>query len=140
MEIKTIVNRLVEKYQTKDPFVLASCLNISTNLWPLHENIQGLYQNFKRNKFIFINDNLLYEQQKIVLAHEIGHAVLHKGLNVCFLEANTFFIKNKFETEANRFAVELLITDEMIYRFEGYTVEQIATAMEIDVNMLKLKL
>lgn len=57
-----------------------------------------------------------------------------------FLEANTFFIKNKFETEANRFAVELLIPDDLIYRFEGYTVEQIATAMEIDVNMLKLKL
>lgn len=84
MEIKIIVNKLVKKYKTRDPFVLASCLNISTNLWPLHKDIKGLYQNFQRNKLIYINDNLLYEQQRIVLAHEIGHAVLHKELNVCF--------------------------------------------------------
>lgn len=142
MEIKTIVNRLGNKYKTRDPFELASHLNISTYLWSLHKDVKGLYQSFKRNKFIYINDKLSYSQQRIVLAHEIGHAVLHKELNVCFLEANTFFIKNRFETEANVFAAELLVPDEVIYRdnYKNFTLEQIAAAEGVSMELLKLKL
>lgn len=140
MEVKEIIKKITKKYKTRDPFELASHINIHVKMWPLHHDIKGLYQNFKRNKFIYLNDRLIYEHQRIVLAHEIGHAVLHKELNVCFLEANTFFIKNKFETEANKFAVELLVPDEVLCDFKGFTINQISNALGIDVELLKLKL
>ncbi|AOY76780.1 ImmA/IrrE family metallo-endopeptidase [Clostridium formicaceticum] len=141
MDIKTLAAKLAKKYKTRDPFELASCLNIHVKLWPLNKDINGLYQKCQRNKFIYINKKLSYRQQMIVLAHEIGHAVLYKGLNVCFLEANTFFVKNKLETEANRFAVELLLSNEILHNYPSYfTIEQIASTEGIDVALLKLKL
>ncbi|WP_082195247.1 ImmA/IrrE family metallo-endopeptidase [Bacillus andreraoultii] len=35
----------------------------------------------KRNRFIFINDNLCIEQQKFECSRELGHTALHTKFN-----------------------------------------------------------
>ena len=53
--------------------------------------------------------------ERHVLAHELGHAILHPKTNITYLESNTFYSKEKFEIAANTFAAELLIEDSMFH-------------------------
>lgn len=83
--------------------------------------------------------------QRIVCAHELGHALMHKALCVKqegFLEYEIFDIQDDTEYEANAFASNLLIDEkEMLeYFHDGYDVVQTARALNINVNLLLIKL
>ena len=117
--IKSIVNELEKKYQTTDPFELASLLKIEVIPWDLHEEINGFYKYDRRNKYIVYNNNLPEETQRFVCAHELGHAVLHPRSNTPFLRKNTLFSIDKIEVEANTFAVELLLQDNFISEYSN---------------------
>ncbi len=110
--IKAEVIKLLKKYKTNNPFEIASSMNIQVIHWDLHEEIKGFYKYDKRNKYIFINNNMEFSIQRFVCAHELGHAILHPRSNTPFLREKTFFSKDKFEVEAHTFGVELLIQDE----------------------------
>lgn len=138
--IKKIVTNLIKKYKTNDPFELADYLDCIVIVKDLDANIRGFYQYFQRNRIMYINNNLLEHEQRIVCAHELGHAILHTKLNILFLENNTHFIKNRYETEANTFAAELLINNEILQQYQNLTLEQIAAAENIPIDLLKLKL
>ncbi|WP_313803578.1 ImmA/IrrE family metallo-endopeptidase [Cytobacillus sp.] len=119
--IKTIVNEIKKKHKTSDPFELASLKKIHIIPWDLHEEILGFYKYDKRNKYIFINNNLDNEMQKYICAHELGHAILHPRVNTPFLRKNTLFSLDKIEVEADIFAVEILIPDEFLYENKNNT-------------------
>lgn len=103
------VKQLIKKHKTNNPFEIAEKLNIIVHLLPMCDEINGFYKFEKRNRFIIINDNLSYEMQHFVCAHELGHAILHTRANTPFLRNNTFYPINRIEVEANRFAVLLLL-------------------------------
>lgn len=131
---------MVNKYHTNNPFELAAVIGIIVIISDtLDKKIKGFYQFYKRNRIIYINKELPYNKQLEVCAHELGHAVLHTRLNVMFLEHNTYFVKNKFENDANNFAAELLISDNIITQYENLTLEQIAAAEQINTELLRLK-
>ena len=89
---------------------------------------------------MYINNCLSEHEQKIVCAHELGHAILHTKLNILFLESNTHFIKNRYEIEANTFAAELLINNAVLQKYQNLTLDQIAAAENLPIDLLKLKL
>jgi Zn-dependent peptidase ImmA (M78 family) len=128
----------MRKYKTSNPFELANELKIKIMYEPLG-NIKGFYQSCPRNKVIHINSSLNEKDKLIVCANEVGHAVLHAKLNILFLEHNTFYIKNKYENEANLFAAELLIRDDLLLEYKGYTANQISAAEDIHIELLRLK-
>lgn len=111
--IKNIVNDLVTEFKTRNPFELCDCLNIPILYEPLG-NIKGFFQNILNTPIIHLNSNLNEHELNCVLSHELGHAVLHKDLNVCFLKHYTFSITDKYENEANKFTSELLIEDSSL--------------------------
>lgn len=111
--IKDIVEELVKKYKTNDPFVLAECLNINVVKWDLHPDILGFYKYEKQNKWIFLNSNTNEKDQSFTCRHEIGHVVLHSRINTPHLRKDTMFSINRLEREANTFAVELMIPDNL---------------------------
>lgn len=111
--IKNIVNDLVTEFKTRNPFELCDCLNIPILYEPLG-NIKGFFQNIINTPIIHLNSNLNEHEVNCVLSHELGHAVLHKDLNVCFLKHYTFSITDKYENEANKFTAELLIEDSSL--------------------------
>lgn len=113
--IKKVVNKIKIKYKTSDPFEIASLMNIHVIPWDLHEEIMGFYKYDKRNKYIFINNNLDNAMQKYICAHELGHSILHPRVNTPFLRKNTLFSLDKIEVEADIFAVEILIPDELLF-------------------------
>ena len=78
--------------------------------------------------------------QLITCAHELGHALFHSRLNILFLEKKTFAVTNKFELEANYFAASLLIDDINEKDYCCMTIEQIASSLNMPVELVRLKL
>ena len=105
--IRNLVDKIVHKHGTNDPYVLCKKLGILLRQVNLI-NVRGIYQNHFRKKIIYINNTLNPSTKSWVLAHELGHAVLHKNINTVFLYANADTSIDKFELEANKFASELL--------------------------------
>jgi Zn-dependent peptidase ImmA (M78 family) len=139
-EIKQIVKKIVEKHQSNDPFQIAVEKQIIVLFAELGDTL-GFYSSYKRSKFIHINNRLNELQQKFVCAHELGHAVLHPKSNTPFLRANTLLSVEKLEVEANTFAVELLLQDEMIYQYQNtdITIYDIAEIHSIPKELIYLK-
>lgn len=142
MDIKKSVSNLKKKFKTTNIFELIDFLNIEVIETDLGSKTLGMYRTIKRNKFIFLNNNLGYIEKKFILAHELGHAVLHSSVNCFFLENNSFFVKNKIEREANEFSAELLIDDIELKDLlcSSYTTAQIAALMEVPESLILYKL
>ena len=84
MDIKKIVNSLVKKYKTRNPFEIIKGMNVILVPVPL-EGVRGFYQYFQRNNIIYIDDSLPEHEQILVCAHELGHMLLHKKKLICLL-------------------------------------------------------
>ena len=104
-------------------------------------NTLGFYNTYKRIKFIHINNQIDETTQRFVCAHELGHAVLHPKANTPFLRNQTFFSVDRLEIEANTFAVELLLTDEMITAYEDtrLTIQEVAEIYGVPGGFARLK-
>lgn len=113
MNIKLRVKNLEKKYGTRDPYKLCKRLKINIIYMDLGE-IKGIYKKVVTNKFIVINEKLDRFCQKVVLAHELGHAILHHSKEIQALKDYDLFpqFSNQIEVEANTFAAELLIDDD----------------------------
>lgn len=134
---------ITRKYDTDNPFKLAKELGIFVLFQKDFKKLKGMYKVILRNRFIFINANIPYEMQKIVCAHEIGHDQLHREFAVsnALHETSLFKINTKMEYEANLFASEILLSDEDVitYLSDGYSVENVASLLSTDVNLVALK-
>lgn len=136
---------LVSKYGTRDPFEIAKELGINVLLCEDFGPLKGMYTVIKRNRFIFINQDLDDQMQRIVCAHEIGHDQLHREVvkNNVVKEFMLYNMNTRAEYEANIVAAEILIdTDELLrYIYDyNYSAEQIARAMNTDINLVALKI
>lgn len=111
--IKLRVNNLIRKYNTKNPYELCSKMNINIFYMELGE-IKGYYKKVLKNKYIVINNNLDDYSKKIVLCHELGHALYHSSKNTLLMKNNFLCYTPELENEANEFAVELMKYQEEI--------------------------
>lgn len=113
MDIRRRVINLEKKYGTRNPYKLCKIMKINILYMDLG-NIKGIYKKVITNKFIVINENLDKFCQKVVLSHELGHAILHHSKEIQALKDYDLFpqFSNQIEVEANTFAAELLIDDD----------------------------
>lgn len=119
---------------TNDPFVIADYLNIEVFRYPLGR-ISGYYKYLKRHKCIYINSDLEDNFAKVVMAHELGHAILHVKENGAFMSSKTLLLTSKIEQQAN-----LLITDDMLQEYAGFTQEQFCSCTGYPKELLELRL
>ena len=138
MDILRLVDSLVRKYNTRNPFEIIKNLNAIVVFCPL-KGVKGFYQYFQRNNIIYIDNDLSESEQKVVCAHELGHMFLHKKCNAIFMDTRTHFVTNKYENEANTFAAELLIPNSIILENPGMTKNQIARLTGYDEKIMKYK-
>lgn len=139
MAIKDIVESTIHKYHTRDPYELAEHLHICISRHELGK-IRGYYLKKYRIKQIILNSDLDRHEEKFVLAHEIGHAILHPDVSTPFLTEHTFLSVNRLEVEANKFAVELLIPDEKILENWQMTTEQLGQMLGYSKDLIELRL
>lgn len=125
MDPKTLANRLARQYGTWAPFRLAAELGISV----FHAHLGstwGYSVTSCRIPCVCLSDNLDEKFLSFTLAHEIGHFLLHRRLSFPFLAYHTFFGTDHFEREANTFAVELLLPDEILREYPDCPVSNLA--------------
>lgn len=141
MWIKGIVNELVNRYGTRDPFEIAGLKNIKVIEYDLHPDILGFYKYIRRNKFIFLNSDLTHEKKVFTISHELGHSELHPRLNTPFLRKKTLLSTDKMEIEANRFAIELLLPDKEVYQYKdtNLTINEVANIYGVPREVAQLK-
>ena len=68
---------------------------------------------------------------------------MHPKANTPFLLANTYQSVDKLEIEANKFAVEFLITDETLYeylKYQEYTLDQLSRLLGYQKELIELRL
>lgn len=142
MDIHNEVAYLKRYYKTEDPFDIIRAKKILL----LSEElglIRGYYNLVLRQKQIHLNCNLEGVQLIFTAAHELGHAIMHPKANTPFLLANTYQSVDRLEIEANKFAVEFLITDETLYeyfKYQEYTIEQVARVLGYQKELIELRL
>lgn len=139
MNIKSIVNRLVRFYKSRDPFEIIKGMNIILVFYPL-EGVRGFYQYFQRNNIIYIDERLSEMEKKFVLAHELGHMILHKTSNAIFMDTRTHFNTSKYEMEANLFAIHLLVSDDILAECRDCTLEQISRTLGYHQRLIELRI
>ena len=139
MEIKIKVRKLVRKYKTRNPFEMIKGMNVILVPYPL-QGIRGFYKYFQRNNIIYIDETLSDNDKAFVLAHEIGHMILHKKSNAIFMDTRTQFKTTRYELEANKFAIELLLSDEFLEENRCCTIGQISRMTGYDEKLIKLRL
>lgn len=141
MDIKARVNRLVRFYKTRDPFEMIKGMNIILVNYPL-EGVRGFYQYFQRNNIIYLDEKISDSERRFVLAHELGHMILHKKSNAIFMDTRTQFNTSKYEQEANLFAMELLLPDQILtdYITDGFSVEQISRITGYYKSLVELRI
>lgn len=135
---RTAAVELMNKHKTNDPFKIAKQKGILVLFEPLGKTL-GYYNRYKRISFIHINNSIDEGLQKFVCAHELGHAVLHHDANTPFLKRKTLFSTERIEIEANKFATELLIPDDLIMEHSYLTIYEIARIANVPIELAYLK-
>jgi Zn-dependent peptidase ImmA (M78 family) len=111
---------ILRKHKNTDLKGLAESLNIYVFECDLGD-MCGFYYYIKKCKIILINACLSESHKKIVLAHEIGHAIFHTKLNCAFYRKYTYFSRERIEDEAN-YCAALIIKSLNIMDDENFNV------------------
>jgi len=104
-----IINLMKIGGQFDIPVSLGSILtltNIHIYEYPFKSLEAFLFQ-FEEQKYLIYNPNRRDSRQRFTIAHEIGHAVL--GHPVSSININGFALPGKYESQADRFAEEVLM-------------------------------
>lgn len=73
-------------------------------------------------------------------AHEMGHMFLHKKANAIFMDTRTGFNTSRFEKEADTFAIDLLVGDDILAEYQSYDIEQFSRLLGYEQRLINLRL
>ena len=137
--------RLREKHGELKAEHLAASMGVLVRYEPMgmQENAcKGFFLYHSRKRLITINSDLNEDGQRIVLAHELGHAVLHRTYSASFHDFSLFDDSGTLEYEANLFAAELLVDDEELLMVleEGVDFFSAAKRLRVPAELLDFKL
>lgn len=138
--------RIKTKYEENDLVQLCRAMRISLIFSPMGTGAgacKGFYLLQSRRQAIVVNSDLAPELQRVILAHEIGHAVLHRKASgiKAFHDFALFDETSVFEYEANIFAADYLMTDEDVLDLlnEDISFFSVASRLNVPAEMLDFK-
>ena len=140
--IKEIVNGLIETYNTNDVYELCDFLNIEILRGKRKNCIKSyFFRDEYGDEFIFLNDSMEINEERELIAHELGHAILHTDINIAYYTRNDSVSKSKLERQANKFAAELLLShvDWKEHIYAGQTIRELAYAVNVSEEVLSYK-
>jgi Zn-dependent peptidase ImmA (M78 family) len=103
------IKKIIRTHGTTDPRRVTDGIKLTVLYEELGKNIWGYYACLNRIPSIHINHRLNEFGTAFALGHELGHHMLHPGVNTPFLRKNTLFSLDKIEREANIFSIKLII-------------------------------
>ena len=144
-EISESVAKLIKKYDERDPFRLCRAMGIKLIFQPMGKDpdaVKGFFLESKRIRIITINSDLPEIIQRIIVAHEICHAMFHRRSGIhAFHEVALFDQNSIMEKEANLFAAEYLLSDEKVFDVlnRDTTFFSAASALLVPAELLDFK-
>ena len=132
MDAARLAKRLAHECDTHDPYKICKLLGILVLLHPL-VGVRGYYKQVGDLDFIVIADDLPEHVARFVCAHELGHKLLHSGLNRVFMDSRTCMETNRYENSADRFACNLLFYELPLFRDEPLTNWDMAECLNVPV-------
>ena len=144
-DICDAVTALMKKYKESDPLRLCHEMGIIVLYEPMGNSldaIKGFFLASKRIRTITVNSDLPEIIQKIIIAHELGHAVLHHTSEVCaFHDIAVYDSSSVQEKEANLFAAELSLNDNDVFDVlnQDVTFFTAAALLKVPMEILDFK-
>ena len=138
MDIKGIVRELVTTHNTNDPFELCKCLDIMISLklreitWILWLSFSYVDYPYLMTMYLIICSGCMCPCN-LVMRYYIKMRTFH------FYDPHTFYCTNKLERQANAFAVELLLPDELIMDHDCTSLCNLAKAVGVPHGLEELK-
>lgn len=144
-DICDAVKKLKRQYGESDPFRLCRAMGIIVNFVPLgtdEDAIKGFFIYQNRMCVITVNSDLPLVIQRIIAAHELGHATLHKKRGACaFHDVALYDEAIACEKEANFFAAEFLLDDDDVFETlnRDATFFTCASILHVPMELLDFK-
>lgn len=132
-----LISEIRNKHGTTDPFELAYKIGIVINRSPLG-NCRGYYLSVCGVKIVRLNSDDSEQVNRYTLAHELGHYFLHAEANF-FALRDSLFASGWQERQADKFAIHLLLPDEVLKENPQYTIDNWATVLGIDRKLVELR-
>lgn len=132
------VERIRRKYGETEPEKLAEAMKILVRYEPMgvsKDCCKGFFVSFCRQKHITVNADLPEALQRVILMHELAHAVLHckNGATAAFHDFAVFDTASLREYEANVFAADYLLRDEAVLELLNEDLSFFGAAAQLGV-------
>lgn len=129
-EIEKLAHRITARFGSSSPFRLCDCMGVQVRRLDLPEQVRGFcFRTESDQPVIVLQETLSKTESGYCCAHELGHLLLHPGLNAQVISDLTNLCAPRYEREADFFAACLLIDpnfDEWSLTYDPLTQEQIA--------------
>lgn len=128
-EIVSLAKFMRKVFNSNDPFYISDALGIRIEFKKYSKAVKGYYRKIFNEVYIVINDSYEKKEQRIICAHELGHALLHTDVGEHLIDEHYDRGEiSDIEHEANIFALSLLIEEELdveIYLLSNYMIQNI---------------
>lgn len=142
-DIADLAHRLTLRFGTSSPFELCDCLGIRIQKPELPETVRALYvQTEGGQKIILLNSFLEEPEIRYCCAHELGHVLLHRGMNAQAIADLTDLCLPRYEHEADLFAACLMIDpclEEWARCYDPLSLQQIACLSGLPEQVVALR-
>lgn len=136
--IKRLAAHFRKMCGTSDPFEIADCLGVLYQIGNCKN--EGCYMFLKNHRYIFLSNKLREQELRLVMAHELGHALLDRKANCYFIRNKTLLLNSRIERRANLFAAYLLITEDMLNGYAGYSEDQFCQCTGYPKELIELRI
>ncbi|MGE5632677.1 MAG: ImmA/IrrE family metallo-endopeptidase [Caulobacteraceae bacterium] len=134
-KIVNYANYVSKVVGTSDPFIIASKLGINVLYKQYNKSVKGYYRKVFDKLYIIINSNFSKNAQRIICAHELGHALLHTDFYEPLISKHfEDCVLDKMEQQANMFAAALVF-DQSKLRIEISQMNSFLIKSIFDANL-----
>lgn len=139
--IDKYVEGIIDYCNTNDVFEICKVLSIYISVINKDSFIlkgsDAIYiRDYFDNEIIFIKEDLHYKYKKYLIAHELGHAILHVELETTAYSKG-LVVRGKLERQADYFAIRLLDIELDRISLIGFNKEQLASELCIKERALE---
>lgn len=113
----------------------------------LSENMSGFFFKKEQKLFLAVNQTHNEHRQRFTIAHEIAHYLLHLRNEVLHYDNHLFFrsdnVLSPDEVEANSFAAELLMPEELVDKLIAMrikSIDELANRFNVSEDAMRYRL